>query len=189
MMTAMAAATPTGRPGRAISARLDRVDAERCSECGYDAGDQSDADAMRAIGLLPAQWVAALDGLAPRDLLRRPVADRWSIAEYADHVREVLFAMRFLADTAVIRPGSDLGEVPTAPFDAEPRQVDVPAALSGIDREAGALVDALGALAPAQWDVGVTVGGSTVDAHWIVHHAVHDATHHLLDVERLRAAL
>jgi len=32
----------------------------------------------------------------------------WSIAEYADHVRRVLFGMRFLLDTAVTQPGTVL---------------------------------------------------------------------------------
>jgi len=33
------------------------------------------------------------------------------------------------------------------------------------------------------------VDGDRVDLHWIARHAVHDPTHHLRDVARLRAAL
>jgi hypothetical protein len=32
----------------------------------------------------------------------------------------------------------------------------------------------------------VMLDGTDVDLHWIVRHAVHDASHHLLDVKRLR---
>ncbi len=63
----------------------------------------------------------------------------WSIAEYIDHVSVVLFGMRFVLDTAVAQPGADLGDAPAPVFDPEPRSIDVAAALSGIDREAGAL--------------------------------------------------
>lgn len=39
------------------------------------------------------------------------------------------------------------------------------------------------------WDHKVRVGEDELDSRWICRHAVHDATHHLMDVERLRAAL
>jgi hypothetical protein len=45
----------------------------------------------------------------------------WSIAEYVDHVREVLFGMRFLLDTAVHDPGTDLAEPPEPSFEPEQR--------------------------------------------------------------------
>jgi hypothetical protein len=35
----------------------------------------------------------------------------------------------------------------------------------------------------------VIVADEAVDLHWIARHAVHDATHHLQDVTRLRANL
>jgi hypothetical protein len=33
------------------------------------------------------------------------------------------------------------------------------------------------------------VDGDELDVHWIARHAVHDSTHHLDDIARLRAAL
>ena len=113
----------------------------------------------------------------------------WSIAEYADHVREVLFAMRFLLDTAVGEPGTDLGDPPQSEFDPEPRVIDIEMSLVGIADEAGALRDRLAELPEPAWHSAVTLGGHEVDARWIARHAVHDATHHLLDVDRLRRAL
>jgi DinB superfamily len=113
----------------------------------------------------------------------------WSIAEYVDHVREVLFGMRFVLDTAVGQPGTDLGEPPEPRFDPEPRAIDIGVALSGIDREASALRDRLAELPDSAWNSKVTAGGDAIDARWIARHAVHDATHHLLDVDRLREAL
>jgi hypothetical protein len=112
----------------------------------------------------------------------------WSIAEYADHVREVLFGMRFLLDSAVTTPGADL-ESPSSPFDPEPRPIDITMALAGIEREATALGERLTQLSPDQWNVAVKLDGDDVNPHWIARHVVHDATHHLGDVAHLRVAL
>jgi hypothetical protein len=44
-------------------------------------------------------------------------------------------------------------------------------------------------LPAASWAASAIIGGEEVDARWICRHAVHDATHHLHDIERLRRAL
>ena len=165
------------------------VTVERCDQCGFDGEDWDDASAIGAVVGLPARWVEAVSGLTSNDSHRRLVADMWSVAEYADHVREVLFSMRFLLDTAVAQPGADLGKAPEPRFEREPRFIEVDSALAGIDREATSLRDRLSELPPSGWNSVVIVDGNEVDPHWIVRHAVHDATHHLLDVERLRGDL
>jgi DinB superfamily len=156
--------------------------AERCDECGYDADDWSDSSAIAAIEGLPGCWHEALAGLTSQELHRRPIPSMWSIAEYADHVREVLFGMRFLLDTAVTIPGSDLGESPSTPFDPEPRHIEIKMALAGIEREATALRERLTQLTADQWNVAVRLDGDDVTPHWVARHVVHDATHHLGDV-------
>ena len=162
---------------------------ERCAECGFDGDEWSDEAALEGIGRLPVRWRDAVAGLHPDELQRRPISDMWSIAEYTDHVREVLFAMRFVLDSAVNQPGVKLGEAPEPKFTQTPRVVDVPSALGGIEREAGALRDRLGELAEASWRRTAIIGADEVDAHWVCRHAVHDACHHLEDVRRLRKAL
>jgi DinB superfamily len=178
-----------GEAGPGRWGRLGNVSVERCAECGFDAGDWSDAGAIVAIERLPSQWTAALAGLTRGDQLRRPVRQMWSIAEYADHVREVLFGMRFLLDTAIAQPGTDLGESPPQRFASRPRQIDAEAALTGIDQEARALSQQLSELSPVEWSLTVAFDGISVNPRWIARHIVHDATHHLLDVDRLRSAL
>jgi hypothetical protein len=165
------------------------VSVERCQECGFNADDWSDAGAIAAIQHLPSQWSSALDGLSLGDQLRRPVQQRWSIAEYTDHVREVLFGMRFLLDAAISQPGTDLGPLPPSEFSTEPRQIDVQSALVGLDHEARLLSRQLSELPVDDWLLTVTFDGNAVDPHWIARHVVHDATHHLLDIVRLRSAL
>jgi hypothetical protein len=112
------------------SGQTDLMTVERCDDCGYDADDWSDSSAITAIEGLPACWHEALAGLTPGDLHRRPIPSMWSIAEYADHVREVLFGMRFLLDTTLTTPGADLGMSPSSPFDPEPRRIEIKVALA-----------------------------------------------------------
>jgi len=162
---------------------------EVCGECGFDGSAWSDTDAIAAVAALPGRWSEAFDGLTDADLQRRPIPTMWSIVEYADHVREVLFGMRFLLDTAIGAPGTDLGHAPEPVFAPEPRPIDIGAALSGLSAEAEQLTAALAAAPPTAWGSIVVVDGERVDLHWIVRHAVHDPTHHLRDVTRLRAAL
>ena len=97
--------------------------------------------------------------------------------------------MRFLLVIAVGQPGIDLGESPSSTFEHEPRQIDIDAALVGIEREVTSLLKTFSELSPNEWRSIVTLDGANVDPHWIVRHAVHDSTHHLLDMERLRLAL
>jgi hypothetical protein len=97
--------------------------------------------------------------------------------------------MRFLLETALTFPGSDLGASPSPRFDEEPRRIEVTTALVGIESEAVGLRDRLGGLSASEWGLGVKFDGRGVDPLWIARHTVHDSTHHLDDASRLRAAL
>jgi hypothetical protein len=165
------------------------VTTEQCQRCGFNGDDWSDAEALEALGELPSRWATAVSGITSGDVLRRPIPEMWSIAEYTDHVREVLFGMRFLFETAVNQPDTNLGTSPESHFDAEPRPVEVESALAGIHRESTTLRLSISELPANAWESTVILDNSGVDAHWILRHAVHDATHYLLDVERLRDAL
>jgi hypothetical protein len=116
---------------------------ERCRECAFDSEAWTDDGAIEAISHLGTRWAEAIAGLPLEELQRRPISDMWSIVEYADHVREVLFAMRFVLDSAVADPGIDLGTAPETEFMAVPRLIDPQAALEGVTREASILRDRL----------------------------------------------
>ena len=165
------------------------VAVERCDECGFNGSCWTDDGAVAAIAGLPARWYKAVSGLADDELGRRPIPAMWSIAENCDHVREVLFGMRFLLDVAVADPGTDLGPAPEPRLDPVSRAVDVTEALAGISHEAGGLVSRLMTVDRPVWASTVTVDGVASHLHWIARHAVHDATHYLRDVERLRRSL
>ncbi len=162
---------------------------ERCSECGFDGSSWSDAEAREQLAELPGLWAQAISGVDASDLRRRPIGGTWSIAEYTDHVRETAFGMRFVLDTALTDPGVDLGEPPEPRFDPEPRQLEAAAALAAFRKEVERLVAELADLSDESWASVVIIGGDELDVHWMVRHALHDITHHLGDVGRLRDAL
>jgi hypothetical protein len=162
---------------------------ERCSECGFDGSGWSDAEATQQVAELPDLWAQAISGIDPSDLRRRPIGAMWSIAEYTDHVRETAFGMRFVLDMALTDPGVDLGEPPEPRFDPEPRQLRADRALAALQKEVKELVAALIALDDDRWASTAIIGTDEVDVHWMVRHALHDITHHLGDIQRLRAAL
>lgn len=162
---------------------------EHCAECGFDGSEWTDRSALDAVGDLPGRWRTAVAGLSASDLRHRSLSGRWSIAEYADHVREVLFGMRFLLDIAVGQPGTDLGTSPEPRFDPEPRLIDLDVVLARIEEEATLLSTNFSVLSEDQWASTVVLDGEEIDPHWIARHSLHDATHHILDVERLRRAL
>jgi hypothetical protein len=41
---------------------------------------------------------------------------------------------------------------------------------------------------PEHWNRRATMGGEATDAAWLLRHGVHDASHHLRDVERILGA-
>jgi DinB superfamily len=165
------------------------VPVEVCGQCGFNAAAWTDANAISEIEALPRLWSQAIDGLNDADLLRRPIPTMWSIAEYLDHVRETLFGMRFLLDTGLHSPGTDLRDPPEPRFDSEPKVIDVQHAHRGLTSEARLLSEQLRTTPRQAWKATVIVDGDELDVHWIARHAVHDPTHHLGDVQHLRASL
>lgn len=163
--------------------------AERCDECGFDSEQWSDDEALVAVAALPDRWREAVRGLDATHINERPIPTMWSIGEYSDHVRETIFGMRFILDIATTTPGTVLGPPPQPTFEPEPRPFDVDVASSAFAAEIAHLCDRLEQLSPDEWTMTVVIGDDTVDAHWIVRHAVHDVTHHLGDIARLRATI
>ncbi len=164
--------------------------AERCDECRFDGSRWTDQDVLTTLGVLGPLWDGYLEGADDRTLHTRPNPEQWSIAEYTDHLAETLWAMRFLVAVAGETPGHDLGEVHGRPFDPTPVAIDLAAARARLADQARQLVEALAEVPAQDWPA-ATVGFSdqVVDLGWIGRHALHDATHHLHDVGRIRVAL
>jgi MOSC domain-containing protein YiiM len=163
--------------------------AERCDECSFDGDRWPDQDVLTTLPIVAALWNEYIADATDDVLQTRAQAGEWSIAEYTDHVREVFFGMRFLLATALSEPDTDLGASPTPTFTAQPRTIDVERALDGLAQEGMTLALQLEGVGTAQWTAGVIVDGERVDLRWIGRHAVHDATHHLHDIGRIRQRL
>ncbi len=161
---------------------------ERCVECGFDGSLWTDADAIEAVAGLPERWRTAVAGLDRAQIERRPVARMWSIGEYTIHVRESVFGMRFGLDLALA--GHAPIDKPDEPdFNPEPKRVDLDRALREFESEVTELCRRLRELAPERWGASINLGGDEIDVHWMVRHTLHDVTHHLGDVDRLRACV
>ena len=160
--------------------------AGRCDRCGFEPDKWTDAAAIRELDTMSERWPPVVTGVAEVDLGRRLVRDTWSIAEYVDHVRETMFVMRFLLEVAGDGPEVDLGAIGEPTFDAEPRRIDSSQAMQALWDEVHQLCARLDEVAAALWDASVVLGGRRVDVHWIVRNALHECSHHLGDVSRLR---
>jgi len=164
---------------------------DRCDQCGFDADEWNDQDTVGTLRLaseLLALWSAPLDNAEAMNTRPRP--DVWSAAEYLDHSREVLFAMRFLVEVAKEEPGRDLGPGVTPSPPGEHRVLDRDRVLDAVAAEAKALAAALADPGHAADDVaaGVIIGGTTHTAAWASRHAVHDLWHHLGDIAAIGTA-
>ncbi len=164
--------------------------AERCDECRFDGGRWTDQDVLTTLRAMGGLWNGYLEGADDRVLHTRPDLEQWSIAEYTDHLADVLWAMRFLAGVARETPGHDLGHVSRPPFDPHPAIVELDAARTRLADQATQLARDLAEVPVEDWpSATVAVDDQLVDLAWVGRHAVHDATHHLHDVGRIRVAL
>jgi hypothetical protein len=168
---------------------------ERCEECGFDPAELRPQDTIVAIRSFGRRYRAPLTrGLAGEDLdaivRASPGPGVWSALEYAAHVSQLFaeFDGRVRAALA--------GDVPDEVVDWEGR---VAAASAGRQREATAeavddaadsLATTLSELNEDEWELPTVTGrGREVPVSELAVIAVHEGSHHLLDVGRvLRSA-
>jgi hypothetical protein len=164
---------------------------EQCPACGFDGSAYDDGVLLAALRALGPRWRALLDA-SGEHLRDRPAPEVWSAIEYAAHSRDVIALHAFgvgqaleidepafpdvddgLADAASSTyGGSDPHEVVTE-LELQAEQ------LAGLAEDAG----------PSRWSRGLTIGTHRSDVRRLLEHALHDALHHVDDVERGLAAL
>ena len=170
-----------------------------CSECGFDASAMSDADLVGACTSFVRKFRPPFTRFLPGEdgpsiVRRRPAPDVWSALEYAAHTRDVLdfYRERIERVLAENRPVlravgfRDLAE------NAAYNQQDPTAVTDGVTGAAAVLAETLDGLDAEGWArVGLASDGSGDErsVRLLAERAVHDATHHLLDIGRsLRSA-
>ena len=161
------------------------MEPETCDACGFETSDYDLRDALNTLRSIPTMWGHAVEGVDDTLLRERPAPDVWSAAEYTAHSADVVEAMGRLLHGILTVDGLAVEAVPEG---------DAPDASGGFGAAAARLranVERLHARAqragpeddPA-WRRRATVGGDEVDGGWALRHAVHDATHHLMDLGR-----
>jgi hypothetical protein len=153
-----------------------------CEECRFDASAFRRDDVGRAIRENAASWAPLLRS---SEATRRIRPDRWSVLEYACHVRDVLRVfdgrlMRMLSEDGPTFENWDQNE--TATFERYDRQDP-----STVSPEIVAAADTLAAryesVTGAAWNrPGTRSNGSRFTVETLAIYGLHDPIHHLWDV-------
>lgn len=175
------------------------MSAFRCEECGFDAGSMSNDDLVTACTSFVRRFRPPLTRFLPNEdgpsvVRHRPAPEVWSALEYAAHTRDVLAFYRGRIERVLAEERPTLVAVGFGSLDVEQtyHELDPAEVAEAIAAEAGGLAERLGSLDDAGWGrVGLSSDGSGAErtVRELAQRAVHDATHHLLDIGRsLRAA-
>jgi S-DNA-T family DNA segregation ATPase FtsK/SpoIIIE len=164
------------------------MEPERCAECGFDASRLSVGDAITALRTMGRRWNELFKGVPVEVLRRRPAPDVWSPLEYAAHTRDVLDLHAFGLNE--ILKGQDPEFPVIEPDEGAPDHgynTQEPAAvLEALAKHATRIADRAADVVGADpWSRTATVGDNKIDAGWLLRHGLHDASHHVRDVQRI----
>ncbi|MGH1489837.1 MAG: MOSC domain-containing protein [Acidimicrobiales bacterium] len=162
---------------------------EICHACGFDSNLYNRADTISSQHLLPAVLAAASEGLAEATLAKRPDDVTWSIIEYLDHLREVVFGSRMAIEIALSEPGADLGDPPEMGIFGPSKSLELDATLAALKTEYQSMGELLRGLTDEQWQISVVLEGHPHSVAWFARHVLHDGQHHLADIGRIRQGL
>ncbi|MHB8669285.1 MAG: DinB family protein [Acidimicrobiales bacterium] len=170
---------------------------ERCEECGFDSSQLSPSDAAVALRSFGRRYRTPLSRfLVGEDgdrLLRwRPPGDGSSALEYACHVRDALaFLGQALAQTLVADDPSFAGIRSPGQGSSDPNcNEGNPAEVADqLATNAERIADQVDGVPAEDWVRPAEMAGESTTAIGLVRKAVHEGSHHLLDIGRvLRAA-
>ncbi|HUC05243.1 MAG TPA: DinB family protein [Acidimicrobiales bacterium] len=164
-----------------------------CSQCGFTYGAHPRTEVAVEIERYGTEFARRM-GRDTHLLRFRPAADVWSALEYACHVRDVLLMQRdrlyvaLVEDTPSFKPMYREERVSFDRYqDQDPSYVAVQIVMA-----ARLFVNGLHGLSALQWRRPLMYGypePQQRDVEWMAHHTLHEAVHHLGDVDRqLKAA-
>jgi hypothetical protein len=165
-----------------------------CPECGLEYEEMPVADAITAIRGFGRRYRAPLTRLLPGEddnvLRQRPSPDVWSALEYAAHVRDVfgfyeVWVRQILASD---RPELNGPEPDEMAREGRYNDQDPGGVAEGVEVRSEALAATLERVPDDGWDrVGIRRGEER-SVIFTARRAVHEGSHHLLDIGRtLRA--
>ena len=162
-------------------------DPERCDECGFDGAEVWPEQAAAFLNGLGAEWKARTNPLTDEQLRTRPADRVWSPLEYAAHSRDVTalvgWAMREVLE------GRTLPEGPTVDVDevaetARYNELDPATVMDELAANAQRVARHARRAHDIDWFRSAPVDGTPTIALDALRHIVHDAAHHLMDVDR-----
>lgn len=162
------------------------MDPERCEECGFDATRLTVADCIAALRSMGRRWRSLFKDV-PQDRLRERLDPAtWSPLEYGAHTRDVLALLGWgIAKVLEGEKPSFEGIEPDADAtDHGYNALDPDNVLEELETNAERIAGRAERALPDHWHRTATIGGVETEAGWLLRHAVHDASHHLRDVER-----
>lgn len=173
-----------------------RWQTERCPECAFDPNAFGPAELPGAVAGLARRYQAPLTrflaGETEAILVTRPAPDVWSALAYACHVRDVLSVFDGRIARMLVEEAPELGWWDhEAAVEADGYEKQPPAEVAAaIAANAAALSATLAAVPDGGWDrTGTRRDGELFTVLGTARFALHEGTHHLLDVGRvLRAA-
>jgi MOSC domain-containing protein YiiM len=169
---------------------VDGVTVETCAACGFDATAWTPHDAATLLDALGTWWRLGPVDVAPDLLNRRPAPDVWSPLEYARHSALVTAVLRVVIEQVLTEDGVRLPPPPDgAPPVGAPQLLDHETVVAHLEREGHALAALARGAEPTGWSHVGHAGHQRVQAGAALRHAVHDASHHLMDVSRGLASL
>jgi hypothetical protein len=163
----------------------------RCDECGFDAGALEPERVSELIRQNALAWREVLRR-DPALLTRRPGDDRWSVLEYAAHVRDVFrlydFRLHLMLDEDdPDYPNWDQDEAAVAEaYNSQDPAVVLHDLQEGADRLADSFDDVEG---DAWQRTGNRSDGARFTVDTFARYLIHDPIHHLYDVEQNFAML
>jgi len=164
--------------------------AERCAECGFDGARWRVRDATNHLDALGWWWRHAVAGISPANLARRPAPAVWSVLEYGVHSASTTATLRATLERVLAGDAPSPTErlnpprVQASPNDA-PLAVHADDVLDDLEREGRDLSAVAQEIDEETWAGRLArPGGEAVRVDRILFHAVHDASHHQMDVGR-----
>jgi hypothetical protein len=155
-----------------------------CPECGFDTR----SFAREAVGAMlrdnAATWQQLL-GTRPAPA-ERPSPDKWSLLEYACHVRDVFrrFEGRLALVLAEDDPAFENWDQDQTAIDGRYAEQDPQRVCEEIDAAVVPLADLFDGVAGPQWKrTGRRSDGSNFTVESLARYLIHDPVHHLWDVQ------
>ena len=159
---------------------------ETCEQCRFDSRDWTVQDLAGTLQVLGPWWRELLRWVDPALVSARPAPTTWSALEYVAHSRDVTFLLGHLLHAVLTVDGLELPGVhpPEARADDPPLDIALDGVIDELEGNASRLARRAATIDPKGWSRTAVVAGAPLDAADVLAHAVHDATHHLMDVGR-----